>query len=250
MKRIDFYYFLTIALIALMVYIQAPSASQERSIHHHSTPISRMSKEQLGSHEIQFKDMDSPMDTLATCSSTAIAPHAFMTATHCLLSAKTSLFTMDYALEFHQILAVETDGRDHVIVLTDGTPFKNYSPIIPATPSLNEVVTIFGDGGYEYPPVPKYGRVTDCQDPSDVDEAAGVQCWTIPVIAGDSGSAVYNSKGQVVSLISYGLYEGKGKPTTGIGFTLNFTQKQWDHARTFDGLPVPEPPAKKPAAKK
>jgi hypothetical protein len=236
MNRIDFYYILTVALITVAMLLPTHRQAAHPVAHKRPTPSSLVTKEQRASHGISFKDQGA--EEVGECTGTAVGPHAILTASHCILSAKTSLLSIDYAPEIHELLDVSTDGRDHVILLLDGAPFTTYERV-DASDSLliGDTVTLYGIGGSNYPPVPKFGKVVDCEDPSDVDADAKEFCFTIPTIPGDSGAAIYNTKGQIVGIVTYGLDYGDGSPTGGIGFALGFTHKQYDYAMTFDGKP-------------
>ncbi len=229
MKRIDFYYWVTVALVAAALLLPAKPAHKNK-LYPHITPPSQVTKEQRTTHFIEFQDERS--DSVSICTATSVGPHALLTAEHCLKNGDATQLVIDYTLETHSILAVAGDGRDHVLLLIDGSPLRNIEPINAGTAQLNDVLTIYGDGGALYPPIPKYGRAVDCQDPSDIDVDAGILCTTIPVIGGDSGSAIYNSKGEIVGLTTYAVAEA---PYTNIDFALNFTSKEISQAVVFDG---------------
>jgi Peptidase S46 len=236
MKRIDFYYFLTLGLLMFalgQLPIPQPKHGMQKSV--------VTQKEQKTQHAIWLKD-DRDRDE-GLCTGTAIGPHAVMFATHCLES-KPKEVSIDLATETHEILNSVDDGRDHSILLLDGTPFKNIEIVTPGIAVIGQTVTLYGDGGAAYPPVPKYGTVIDCEDPSDMDAAAGQFCSTIHAIPGDSGSAVFNTKGEIVGITTY-LEEGT-YPTGSRDFALNFTPKQLNDAATFDGIEKDSP---KPAFK-
>jgi|GEM_PF-1706543 len=246
MKRIDFYYFLTVALVAVALLLPAKPAHKNK-LHPHITPPSQVTKEQRATHFIEFQDERNY--GVSVCTATAVGPHSILTAEHCLKNGDATQLTIDYTLETHFILAVAGDGRDHVLLLIDGSPFRNIEPINSGTAQLHDVLTIYGDGGALYPPVPKYGRAVNCLDPSDIDEDAGILCTTLPVIGGDSGSAIYNSKGEIVGLVTYAVAEA---PYTNIGFSLNFTPKEIAQAAAFDGKKddLPGAPEKQEPKKK
>jgi hypothetical protein len=227
-KRIDFYYFLSIGLLAL-VFMGVPTF-KHKALRLPLQPVNTMSVEQLSSHSLSLEDKDSGY--LGLCSSTAIGKHAVLTAEHCLMNGDVKQVELDMATEDHRILAAASDGRDHVILLLDGTPFKNFVSVVNANSPVNDEVMIYGVGGHAYPPVPKHGHTVTCEDPSDMDSSAGIFCTTIPVIPGDSGSAIYNSMKQVVGVVTY---SSTGRPYTNVNFALNFTQGKLDEAQKFSG---------------
>jgi hypothetical protein len=236
-KRTDFYYFLTLGLILLFLFgdsIKLPH------LHKPMRPVIAMPKEQLSSHAVTLQDEDD--EPYGECTGTAIGPHALLLAEHCLHRGKAHSVTLDYSTEDHEILAAAGDGRDHAILLLDGTPFKNIVDVKQVQAKENEALIYFGAGGEQYPPVPKVGRSVNCEDPSDVDVSSGVLCTNLPAIQGDSGSAIFNLKGEIVGLITYTVSEA---PYTNVDFALNFEQKQLDVAATFSGKEEDLPSAPK-----
>jgi|SRR5271154_2353456 len=231
MKRFDhyFFYFLTLGLLYL-VFSGVPKF-------HHSAPrtdVNHPTAQQKTSHMITMLNEDGMR--LGVCTATAVGPHAFMTAEHCNSDGDAKYVTFDLALEKHRIYAVTFDNRDHMIALVGGAAFRNYLPIVQGTPRLGETVTIYGDGRMEYPPVPKYGKTFDCGDFSDIDNDAGETCYSTQVIPGDSGSAVYNTKGEIIGLVTYQTTEDDGT-ICGRGFTLHFKPEVLKQAVEFKGDP-------------
>lgn len=177
-------------------------------------------------------------EELGQCSATAIGPHAFLTAQHCDERGKAKQVRIDLATEKHDLIAATTDNRDHIIFLVDGTPFTNLVDVhqLQVLGGVGRDVVLYGDGDEVYPPMPKYGKITNCDDPSDIDAASGILCTTIHPIEGDSGSAIYNAEGEIVGLLTYGAPDGSS-----VGFALNFTADQLATAKTFNGeLPKPD----------
>lgn len=200
-----------------------------------------LSHERLASHYLLVRES---RRNVGVCTGTAIGPHAIMTATHCTESGDITHVAIDYTVEDHQVVRVVNDGRDHAILFISGSPLRNTVTVSEVAPVLDEVVTIYGVGGGAYPPVPKYGRTVSCEDPSDVDADAGVQCFSLPSIPGDSGSAIYNAKGEIVSIVTFG--DRRVKPDGAIGFTLNFTADQLADAASYSGITAAPPTPKAP----
>lgn len=221
MRRVDFYYFLTLSIVLLFIF-GLPTMSYRNA---NPAKPAIIGKEQLASHLIVLKDGEGK--EIGICTGTAIGPNAILTAEHCSANGEAKIVSIDEVMENRVIEAVAVDGRDHVILLIDGAPFRNIEKIKTAPAKVGEVVTMFGVGGGLYPPTPKYGKITDCQDPSDVDADAEISCATIPVIQGDSGSAIYNTKGEVVSVVTYMVQNSEA------GFGLAFSQGILDAAASF-----------------
>jgi hypothetical protein len=59
------------------------------------------------------------------------------------------------------------------------------------------------------------------------------------VIPGDSGSAVYNTKGEIVGIVTY--LDRSVEPSGAVGFTLSFTPKELGEAAAFNGVKTPSP---------
>jgi hypothetical protein len=70
-----------------------------------------------------------------------------------------------------------------------------------------------------------------------MDAAVEQSCNTIQIIRGDSGSLIYNTRGEVVSMVTYGREDGRH--IQAVGYGLGFTQKQYDAAQAFDGKKPP-----------
>ncbi len=162
--------------------------------------------EKKASHQVTFLDTEG--QPRARCTMTAIAPAAFLTAAHCNDGAKPSEdVNIDLSTQIFHLVAVTDDGRDHVIYLLDKSIFTNFVDIVPgsATEKIGDAVHMYGCGGGEYPCILKNGLVTNIDDTSDVDQASSFVEYSIPVISGDSGSAIYNDKNEVVALVTYGI---------------------------------------------
>lgn len=236
MKRIDFYYFFTLWLVLCYGALTLFGGSAPAVFHNPATYTKHTTKEQLASHMVTF--LNDKGEEGGTCSATAIGPHAFLTARHCDQQYDAEGVQFDRTLEQHDILGHISDRRDHTIYITNGTPFTNYSPVVAADAVVGETVTMYGDGSRIYPPLPHFGKVMDCDDPSDLAAAAGEACFSLQIIPGDSGSAVYNTKGEIVGLITYSIMH---EPFTAEGFALHFSQSVLDRAASFDGTEPKEP---------
>ena len=221
---------------ALIILAAFSFISLPKRPHGHKPLPTTMSVEQKASHYLYLQGS---YGGLGVCTGTAIGPHAILTAAHCDKENEVKQVQIDLATETHEVMSTATDGRDHIIMLVDGTPFTNIETVVYGTAALGEPVVFYGVGGAVYPPVAKHGVVSDCQDPSDVDAAAGQWCMTASAIPGDSGSTVYNTKGQVIGIVTY--LDRDTEPAGTIGYALAFTDEQLVQAAEFDGEHTPRP---------
>ena len=225
MTRLDFYYFLSVGLLALFLFGGMPSIPHFKT-HKHSAPTA----EQRTSHMVTF--FDEKGKKLGDCTSTAIGPNAFLTADHCNDEGEGKLVSFDLSTEKHILIAHAEDNRDHVIYLFFGSPFTHIETVKTKAAVVGETVTIYGNIRGEYPAIPRYGKVIECDDYSELDVAAGEACYSLKVDHGDSGSAVFNTKGEIVGLVTYASEEDNGS-TSAIGFSLNFDAQHINAARAF-----------------
>src|ERR1039458_1395373 len=220
MRRFDYYflYFLTLSILAL-VFLGVPKVQRNKQ-----TQSTSFTDQQKVSHMVKF--MGAKGSDL--CTATAIGPHAFLTAKHCNASGIKTV-RLDMSMEDHNVVGWTDDKRDHLIVLIEGTPFTDYETVkLAQRVYLGDTVTFYGiDEGY-YPARAHYGKVVDCHDPSDVDASAGQLCFHIEVYPGDSGSAVYNVRGEIVGLLSLRIEDEES-----IGFAMDFPPALYDFVATF-----------------
>jgi hypothetical protein len=193
-------------------------------------PLKPITMQQRAEHRIKIAN--------GQCTATAVASHALLTAVHC---NEDSILDMkiDMSMTKFHILAKTLDGRDHVIYIIDGPDLHNIVKLTPGSHPAHpfEHVYIYGCGDGVYPPLRKEGTKTYVvKDLSEIDQSEGLNFYTIPVIPGDSGSAIYGEDGRVIGVMTYAM----GIPTDGnydteddadithlgVGFDLNFTATQ------------------------
>lgn len=119
-----------------------------------------------------------------TCSGTAIAPHAILTATHCFggQTVKLAGLTVKQRVD---------DGDDHTILIVTQT-FRAHADVAPM-PDLGKSVHILGNpGGLRQ--IYASGTVAGNYD--------GDTLLNLPIYYGDSGAAVLDDAGHVVGVIS------------------------------------------------
>ena len=121
------------------------------------------------------------------CSGTAIAPHVLATASHCLAD-DTLVKVNDHPVT---VIRVLDDGHDHSIVVVDRT-FTHYAPRV-GVPHVGDRVRWWGQPMGE-PFVYREGYIAEVTDEVLMIDA--------PICHGDSGSGVFNDKGERVGIIS------------------------------------------------
>lgn len=172
------------------------------TLHHKPPALHVVAKpvtiQQRAEHRIKFEGS-------SLCTATAVGSHAILTAVHCN-TRDISTVTLDMSVRKFHILSKTTDGRDHVVYILDGQKFLNYIPlesgVHPARTS--EHVYIYGAGGGIYPLQYKDGfKTTAVTDVSEVDQEDGLNFYTIPVIPGDSGSAIFGMDGRIIAVTTY-----------------------------------------------
>jgi hypothetical protein len=149
------------------------------------------------------------------CSATAIGPHALLTATHCDLGS--ALVTIDDGVPT-AIISRTNDRDDHTIYFVAAT-FPAWAHLSTSRPNIGDEVWLRGnpDGLNQ---LVRRGILSGYV--VNVDEI--VQMFDINGWQGDSGSAIFNSSGEIIAVVSYGFVAG--------GFTmlgcleLRFSQTQ------------------------
>ena len=68
-------------------------------------------------------------------------------------------------------------------------------------------------------------------DTSEIDIAAGAHVFTLPVVPGDSGSAVYGKDGDIVALVTYSDKNEQTDKSQAVGFALAFTPQELEEIK-------------------
>ena len=195
--------------------------------------------------------------SISECTATAIGPHALLTAAHCNDVRHLTKIRMDLSRKYFHIQKTLSDDRDHEIYLIDGPAFQNFVPYVVRPARMGEHVYLYGNGHGQYPSRRLDGRRISWDDPSEVDGAAGIQHFTMPVIHGDSGSAIFADDGSIVAVTSY-LWKDNNdeedeedvKPRTTVDFMPGFTADQIAEATSFNPNPNFVEPSRPEAPKK
>jgi hypothetical protein len=135
------------------------------------------------------------------CSGTAVGKHALLMATHCEIKQDNKFLALDgTVVEIEERIR---DGADHTIVILKGIEFKNYARIVINYPfELGENVFIIGNPG-NLDRVLRKGYFAATNYKSMVP----TRLYALDGYFSDSGSAVFNEKGEIVDMISAILSE-------------------------------------------
>ena len=218
--------FLTALLLATSMVI-TPSWFHHSPVDPHLAATHRI--------EFAFVDPDDGAIHKAACTASAIGPHALLTATHCDLGE--GALIVDDQLAGLVIVGRIADGEDHTIFLVDGPAFKDTMDQFYADrmSKVGDLVFFYGDPAGMWPPQYRQGYCTGQQilDKGEVRDGmpkGTVYLFAFPTVGGDSGSALYDEKtGKLVSLITYGIEDGKFAGA----YPLAFTPAQIDQAIMF-----------------
>lgn len=199
--------------------------------------------QQKATHRITMLDEDEVGRSV--CTATAIGPDVLMTAEHCIKHGLefTSAIRIDRSTKVYHLAGIGLDGRDHAMLFVDGVEFTNTVSPLPVKLNIGDPVYMYGNGDGQYPARKLSGVVIDCEDPSDIDAALDIACFSMPVIPGDSGSIVYDKDGNAAAIITYRHVVTK-EISTAIGFGLKegsfvlqpVVPKEKHSANPFQGL--------------
>lgn len=193
------------------------------------SPVYReVNLQRKATHLIQFVHVDEQsgeQKILQSCTATAVGDQALLTAEHCTEGAEPTI-KIDLSPVIYTVDAGVSDGRDHVILHIKGAHFKNVVNVVERPARMGERLHMYGNGGNDYPSHALHGTVISDDyegDLSDIDNTVDTACYSLHVIGGDSGSAVYGDDGDIVGLISYGRGEHDEPYDFSTGFALNFS---------------------------
>ena len=135
-----------------------------------------------------------------SCSGTAVGKQTILSASHCFPDGTKLVIASGEACE---IAALIHDGQDHVLVRVTGCTFDHVAKIgKPA--KVGDEVFIWGNP-WSFQDLLRVGRVSGYQDT----EWKGmgklhVQLSDLHITNGDSGSALFNTRGEITSVLSIG----------------------------------------------
>lgn len=225
MKKFNWKAYALLAFAVLCAWALLPFARVDQPLR----PNHPASQEERATHFIALLS-DDDLEPVASCTATAIGPHAIMTAQHCN-DGKTFLkhIRIDASTHIYTILKWNADDRDHLIFLLNGPSFTNLEPVYTRRPGPDERVYFIGCGAEDFPCTVKHGKISNEFDPSDVDADQEIFYFTGNCIPGDSGAAVYGEDGAIVGLLTYEV-----RPGHCAGFSLAYTQQVYDYAAKYE----------------
>jgi hypothetical protein len=152
------------------------------------------------------------------CSGTVVAERALLTAEHCIAHAPLSAVD---GVETHAVRTLR-DGQDHVLIWTDRVIGHNRVRL--ATPKVGEDVHWTGNPA-QLEGVERHGYVAAIVN--------GEAYIDAPAWGGDSGSGIYNDRGELVGVLSGTYTWGNDSGSFVLVFAkpLKFTRDDWKAVR-------------------
>jgi len=166
-------------------------------------------------HQIWFQDG-------SDCNSTSIGLHTILTATHCV-DKKDAKIAIDNRNNIVSILQKVYDTQDHVILVL-GYTFKNWAYVSQQPIKLGERVFIAGAPG-DFNQLYRVGFYSGW---SRLDAHTVMMMFELPIFYGDSGSAIFNQQGQIITTITCNASLTGDRDYVGFACAnpLAFTKKQ------------------------
>lgn len=141
-------------------------------------------------HQVWFRSGD-------TCNSTSIGPHSILTATHCIKNEDDATIAIDSKSRNVSVIQKIQDKQDHVILVL-GYTFKNWASISTQPIILGQKVFIAGAPG-DFDPLYRVGVYSGW---TRLDAHTVMMLFQIPIFYGDSGSAIFNQQGQIITTVT------------------------------------------------
>lgn len=145
----------------------------------------------------------------AGCTATAIGPHTLVSAHHCWLE-NAKLF-IDGDKTPHDVSAI-FDSHDTMFLLVPDVTFTHLDKFSPRSyaPVQGEAIHFYGNPAGVVDQF-RLGYISGHDTDTDDGVSPGQTFWlgAAPVVGGDSGSLILDSKGQVLGVLTYGVFQGK-----------------------------------------
>ena len=129
------------------------------------------------------------------CSATKLSSNVLISAAHCFRNANKLILIGDTAAVIERIVQ---DGNDHAIVVISGATLTNFASM--AAPATEGDLVHYWGNAYIFNMLLRRGYVSGLDGVDTIYDINGYQ--------GDSGSGIFNSKGQLVAVLSYLQGEG------------------------------------------
>lgn len=161
------------------------------------------------------------------CNSTAIGPHTLLTATHCLSPDDTTVY-VDSRTNSVKVLQKVYDKKDHVIAILDDT-FERWAKISKVQVQLGDKVFIAGAPG-SFNQLYRTGVYSGL---SWMDSKTLLMMFQLPIFYGDSGSAIFNESGEIITAITCNASLVGDQAYLGFtcAYPLSFTKQQLEEIR-------------------
>ena len=154
---------------------------------------------------------------IPTCTAVSVAPNVLLTATHCV--AKLEGLLVDGKPTKLRLLS--SDGNDHSLIFTSRA-FRTYARISADSPPRTRVYSFGFAAGNPYVLYREGYNVGKVPNPQGV----VYDMWDIEGYKGDSGGALWNSRGEVVATFAI-IYFSNDSHYRLIGtLPYNFTEEQ------------------------
>lgn len=177
--------------------------------------VAPFDRQKLSTHKISLTDfLEGPA---GHCSGTAVSPHVILTAGHCVQND--NHIQIDFNVGPATIIAMTSDGHDHVLLLVDET-FQYYSDIDQRLLVDGEHVHFWGAPGHNnsvYREGYYYGKEWEEESLKKKD----ADLFILSVFPGDSGSGIFDENGNIISVTSM-----SNASSETANFPLSFTDMQ------------------------
>lgn len=147
------------------------------------------------------------------CSGTSITENVILSAAHCFTTDEAITFKIDGRTA--KVKKIARDGNDHVLVMVD-IAFENQARLTNKKLIKGDKIYFYGNPGLRH--LYRTGYMAGYRDTALVLDING---WH-----GDSGAAIFNDEGNIVTVVSAGYTHAQFKMT--IAYPLAFTRAQYE----------------------